>query len=294
MIDELRAIAIFAETVRQGSFRGAAKVLGLSPSVISHHVSALEKKVGNALIYRSTRKLSLTNEGEALYCHAIKMLEHAQTGLSKATPNRFEPMGKLTLSIPLVLSRSLFSQKIAHFVQQYPKLELVINSTDERQNIIEDGIDLAIRAGNMDDSNLKSKHIGYIQKKLVCSARYFNQQPTPKSPEDLSAWHWIKLAMLPNTRSLIDTEGEKISITYTSHVTVNSVDLMTEFCINGLGLATPPDFLVNKAIETGELIEVFPGWKVEPISLYAVWPGNVSLNSNARIFLDYLSIVLKI
>ena len=140
----------------------------------------------------------------------------------------------------------------------------------------------------MEDSNLKSKHIGYIQKKLVCAASYFKQQPTPKSPEDLSLWHWIKLAMLPNTRSLIDEEGEKISISYTSHVTVNSVDLMTEFCINGLGLATPPDFLVKSAIETGELIEVFPEWKVEPISLYAVWPENVSLNSNARIFLDYL------
>lgn len=288
MIDELRAIAIFAETVRQGSFRGASRVLGLSPSVISHHVSALEHKVGNALIYRSTRKLSLTNEGEVLFRHAIKMLEHAQTGLNEATPNTIEPKGKLSLSIPLVLSRSLLSQKIARFIQLYPKLELIINSTDERQNIIEEGLDLAIRAGKMDDSNLKSKHIGYIQKKLVCSPSYFKLQPKAKLPEDLSSWHWIKLTMLPNTRTLIDGEGGRKSISYSSHVTVNSVDLMTEFCINGLGLATPPDFLVNSAIEAGELIEVFPQWKVEPISLYAVWPDNVSLNSNARIFLDYL------
>lgn len=290
MIDDLRAIAIFAETIRQGSFRGAAKVLGLSPSVISHHVCALEKKIGNALIYRSTRKLSLTNEGEALYRHALQMLEHAQTGLSKATPSNIEPMGKLSLSIPLFLSRSIFSKKIANFIERYPKLELNINSTDERQNIIEKGIDLAIRAGKMDDSSLKTKHLGYIQKKLVCTPGYFRQQPTPKSPEDLSSWHWIKLAMISSTRSLVDKNGKKLTLSYKSQVTVNSVDLMTEFCKNGLGLATPPDFMVNKAIETGELIEVFPEWKVTPISLSAVWPENVSLNSNARIFLDHLFI----
>ena len=105
MIDELRAMAIFAETVKQGSFRGAAKVLHLSPSVISHHVSTLEKKVGTALIYRSTRKLSLTHEGEVLYKHASIMLEQAQTGLSKIIPDTLEPTGKLTITMPSVLSR---------------------------------------------------------------------------------------------------------------------------------------------------------------------------------------------
>lgn len=299
MIDDLRAIAIFAETVRQGSFRGAAKVLGLSPSVVSYHISQLEKHIGNALIYRSTRKISLTHEGETLYQHALDMLDAAQLGLSKVTPDNYQPSGKLLITLPSVLSHCAISEKIASFVKQHPQIDLNVLCTDTRQNLIEEGIDLAIRAGSMEDSALKSRCIGALQRRLVCSWDYW-QQATKESqsqclddkhltPKDLTHWQWIKLAMLPNSRSLTGPEGETVTIEFTSQTTVNNVELMTQFCRHGLGLATPPAFLVNKDIQAGTLVEVLPDWQVEPIPLYAVWPANVSINSNAKHFLNYLT-----
>ncbi len=295
MIDDLKAIAIFAETVRQGSFRGAANVLELSPSVVSYHVSQLEQRLGNALLYRSTRKLSLTHEGEILYQHALVMLNAAQTGLEQVTPEGAEPSGKLSISLPSVLSQSYISEKIATFALRYPKVELNIMSTDTRQHLIEEGIDLAIRIGEMGDSSLKAKRLGAIKRKLVCSRDFWQQQFESQnklddiSPSQLEDLQWIKLAMLPNSRTLIAPDGEKRNLRFNSQTTVNDVTLMTQLCKHGLGIATPPDYLIEQELTSGSMIELLPGWQVESIPFYGVWPANASINSNARHLLSYLA-----
>ena len=289
MIDDLRAIAIFAEMARQGSFRGAAKVLGLSPSVVSYHVSQLEKHVGTALVYRSTRKLSLTHEGEILYQHARDMLASASEGLSKISTENNEPGGKLTITLPSALTRAPINREIAEFCKLHRGIELHILYTDVRQDLIANGIDIAIRVGDMMDSSLKSKRIGQVERKLVCSPDYWTQQVEPNHPQDLASWHWIKLAMLPSSRSLINADKQSEQITFNSQVTVDNVEAMAQFCILGLGLATPPDFLVEEPLASGTLVEVLQEWRVEPIPLYAVWHANASGNSNIRRLLNYLN-----
>jgi len=289
MIDELRAIAIFAETIKQGSFRGAAKSLNLSPSVVSYHVTQLEQRVGTALIYRSTRKLSLTHEGKVLYQHAIDMLYSAQQGLDKVVSNSGMATGKLTITIPSGLTRAPFNQKIAEFSKLNPGIELHISYTDTRLDLIEKGIDLAVRIGNMADSSLKSKRIGQIERRLVCSAEYWDQQQEPVHPQDLVSWNWIKLEMLPNHRTLLKAEHPPFQVNFNSRICVNSVEAMAQLCIHGLGLATPPDFLVEQGLGTGKLVEVLSEWRVEAIPLFAVWPNNVSDNSNTRCLLNHLT-----
>ena len=289
MIDDLRAIAIFAEMARQGSFRGAAKVLGLSPSVVSYHVSQLENHVGTALVYRSTRKLSLTHEGEILYQHARDMLTSAREGLSKVSTDNNEPSGKLTVTLPSALTRAPVNYEIAEFCKQHRGIDVHILYTDVRQDLIANGIDIALRVGDMEDSSLKSKRIGQVERKLVCAPDYSAQQAEPKHPQDLESWHWIKLAMLPSSRSLINKDKQSEQITFSSHLTVDNVEAMTQFCILGLGLATPPDFLVEEPLISGTLVEVLQEWQVAPIPLYAVWHANASDNSNIRRLLNFLN-----
>ncbi len=288
MIDDLRAMAIFAETVRQGSFRGAAKVLRLSPSVVSYHITQLEKRLGLALIYRSTRKLSLTHDGRVLYQHALEMLSAAEQGLSQVSSSQSEPRGELVVTLPSGLVRDPISQRIAEFAKQYQGIELTVLYTDVTQDLIAGGIDIAFRAGDLEDSALKSKRIGTIERKLVCSAEYWALQKTPSHPQELADWDWIRLAMLPNHRTLVAANQQSATITYGSRVIVDSVEAMTQFCIFGLGLASPPDYLVDEAIEAGILVEVLPAWRMAPMPLYAVWPANVSDSSNSRRLLNYL------
>jgi len=288
MIDELRSMAIFAETIKQGSFRGAAKELKLSPSVVSYQVTQLEKFVGATLIYRSTRNLSLTSEGRVLYQYSLNMIKAAKQGLSQVTSEKQELRGTLTLTLPSALIKSEISQKIAKFCKLHPNLNLKLFYSDSRQNLIHKGIDLAFRAGQMDNSNLICKRIGNINRKLVCSYDYWKEKQQPTSPPDLAKLNWIKLDMLPNYRTLINSHGEKSDINFESTVSVNSVEAMTQLCISGVGVATPPDFLINNEIENNLLVELLPSWQVEPIPLYAVWPNHNFQSSSAQRLLDYL------
>jgi DNA-binding transcriptional LysR family regulator len=288
MIDDLRSMAIFAETVRLGSFRAAAQSLELSPSVVSYHISQLEQRLGNALLYRSTRSLKLTHEGEQLFESAEQMLELAREGLEKVQPQSGSPSGRLKLALPSVLIRSPWTRKVADFARRYPDIELQISSTDERQNIVQEGVDLAFRIGTMEDSAIKFRRLGNIERKLVCSADYYRQHTTPKTPRDLSEWQWIRLSMLPRERTLKTPGRKAVTVQFKNCVSVNSVELMTQFCRFGLGVATPPSFLVEAAINEGELVELLPGWSVDPIPVYAVWPENVSAHSNAKLLLKYL------
>ncbi|MBD1581103.1 LysR family transcriptional regulator [Pseudoalteromonas sp. S16_S37] len=289
MIDELRALAIFAETVKQGSFRSAALSLQLSPSVVSYQVSGLEKRLGVALLYRSTRKLSLTNEGEKLYQHAQAMLTAAQTGLSEINQNHQQLKGKLTISLPTALIKAPITQYLAQFSKQFPKVTLNVQYKDERSDLIYEGIDLAVRAGYLPSSNLKSRRLGVIKRLMVCSSSYFGAKAAPKHIRDLADWNWISLAMLPHNRNVFNERGETFQIKYQSNVTVNSIEAMTELCLQGLGVATPPDYLVKDYIEQQKMVHLFPKWQVEDIPLYAVWPNNVPQQGLVKCLLDYIA-----
>lgn len=289
MINDLRAIAIFAELVRQGSFRRAAKVLALSPSVVSYHVTQLEQRLGVALIYRSTRKISLSHEGETLYRHAEEMLAAAQRGLGQISDLSDEPSGRLTVTLPSALTRAPMTHRIGEFSRLYPGIELQILYSDRTRDLIAEGLDLAIRAGDLADSSLKSRRIGQIQRRLVCAPTCVAAYPAPQHPRDLHNWEWIRLAMLPARRTLLGPNGESETVEYSGRLSVDSVEAMTQFCLQGLGLATPPDHMVETSLQNGELVEVLPGWRVEPVPLHALWPANAAPGGNSRRLVDFLS-----
>ena len=202
MIDDLKSIAIFATVIEQGSFRGAARKLNLSPSVISYHIAELEKKLDTALLYRSTRKLSLTSQGEALQKVSKNMLEIVEEGLLSITEQSDTLRGKITISLPTALTRSDYTRALASFCQRHPHLEVNILYSDVFENLIEKSIDLAIRVGTLPSSDLKSRRLGQITRRLVCT-KQFEAQYTPISqPHALSQVPWIKLTSLPAKRTL--------------------------------------------------------------------------------------------
>jgi DNA-binding transcriptional LysR family regulator len=288
MIDDLRALAIFAETIRHKSFRAAARGLNLSPSVVSYHVAQLEKRVGTPLLYRTTRKISLTHEGEILYAHAVDMLAAARQGLEEISSDDSDPCGRMSIMLPSVLIRSPLHQRIAEACRKYARIEFHIQYTDIRQHLVADGIDLAVFIGDMADSSLKSKRVGTLMRKLACSPDYAAKHQPARHPEDLNSWDWIQLEMLP-ARRMVRKKGEKYEINYSGHVHVDNVEAMTRFCLSGLGVATPPDFLVDTAIQDQRLVELIPDWQVDPLPLVAVWAGNVATNRHTRRILSYLS-----
>lgn len=287
MIDELRALAIFAKVVEAGSFRAAATELKLSPSVVSHHIAQLEERLGVALLYRSTRRLSLTHDGEKLFKNAAAMLSAAEKGLNSIAYHATEPTGKLNLTLPAMLTKNPLIDDIAAFAKAFPKVALSIRFSDVQQDLIREGIDLAIRIGNLKDSGLKSKRFFIMTRKLVAAPSLMNEHKTPQRPQDLVKWEWIGLKMRADTKTLIN-KGKKFIIHFEPRIIVDSMDAVCQLAIAGVGLATPPSFLVTTDIRDGQLVEPLPHWQPESIPVYFVWPPNTSKESLTYRFMAFL------
>ena len=288
MIDDLRAITLFVQTVERGSFKKCADYFGMSPSLVSQQISQLEKKYATTLLYRSTRKLSLTPEGRAFFDQAQPMVKSAHDALSVLSHQTSHPSGDLTLSLPAGLIKSPLSDKIARFSKDYPDIKLDIQYSDARIDLIEQGIDLAIRVGKMQDSALKSKKIMTIRRRMVCTKDYFAKHSSPAHGNDLADWDWIKMKMMPPYRILFDPTGNAHKIGFEARITVDNVEAMCHFTRCGLGLSTPPDYLVLDDLANGELIEVLPNWTAAPMDVYAVWPENNVRRKLTGLLLDHI------
>lgn len=289
MFDELRAIAIFAKSVETGSFRGCAQALRLSPSVVSHHIAQLEQKLGLTLLYRSTRKMSLTAEGAQLYQASKKMLEAIESGLDAILPAAESPSGTLKVSIPSILVRSGLMEKIGKFCLELPHVKLYLNFTDKIVDLIEEKFDVGVRIGMLKKSGLRAKKIFSFGRKLVCSPSFFAQQTKAQKPQDLSTWRWIGIEMLPLSRQFSNNVGKSIVVNYQANLICDSVDAACRLAIAGAGLSSPPDFLVKKDISEGKLVEVLPEWHMEPLNVYVIWPQKLLKNNLAARFRNSLT-----
>lgn len=292
MIDELRPLAIFAKVVEAGSFRAAAALLQLSPSVVSHHISELEKRLDVALLYRSTRKFSLTYEGERLFTHAKAMLIAAEAGLSQVAYKALEPSGKLHLTLPAMLARAPILKAIADFAKHNPKVSLQMNFTDRVQDIISEGIDIAIRIGSLKDSSLKSKRLYNMERSLVAAPSFIKANKPIKNPQDLIGLDWIGLKMRSNTKELVSTGAKKFVIDFEPKIVTDSMEAVCQLSISGLGLATPPAFLIEEDVLKKRLVKPLVSWAPEPIPVYAVWPNNVSKESLTYRLITFLEAAL--
>jgi len=289
MIEDLRAMTLYVRTVEMGSFRGCADSFNLSPSVVSHHISQLEKKYGITLLYRSTRKLSQTHEGHAFYKFASQMVASASDALNVLNGETVTPFGKLTVSLPAGLAGSEFMKKISDFIKIYPQIKVSLILTDQQVDLIAQGIDIALRTGVLKDSSLKTRAIGMVKRTLVCTPEYYATQEEPKHPSDLSSWDWVRLKMLPAQRNFHHETQGICEVPYASRLEVDSVEAMYQMTRNGLGLSSPPDFMVAADIAQGRLIEVLPDWHMTSKKVSAVWPANVAQESLTMRFLNFMT-----
>lgn len=290
MIDQLRAIAIFREVVDTGSFRAAAKSLKLSPSVVSHHVSQLEQQLGTALLYRSTRKISLTDDGDKLFVASQKMAEAVNQALRDISVTADQLSGRLRLAVPgNMFERPPFIDHVIAFARQHPKVQLAINFSDQRVELIGSELDLAIRSGWLENSQYKARRLYDMDHVIIAAPAYLAGKRSPKTVDDLGKFTWIKLLQLPINRQLTNHHGRLPKINPPIAMEVDGVVAMCQMVKSGLGLAAVPKHVVEDELRDGSLVALSPGWSLKPISVYAVWPNNVSEDSLTLRFVRFLA-----
>lgn len=289
MLDHLKELAIFAKTVECGSFRAAARALAVSPSVLSHHVSELERGLGLALMYRTTRRLALTPDGEQLFEAAREMLAAAQRGLDIASGRSETPSGTLRLTAPAMLAETTFSRDLAAFSLAHPKVRLEVAFSEQRSDLLRDRLDLALRIGPLDDSALVVRKLGEMTRVLVAAPRYVDKREPPRRLGDLQGWDIIQLsARRPELTLTPPGKKAPSTLAFTPRIAVDSAVAMREMAVAGLGVAALPELLVRRELRQGRLVQVLGEWTMPLLAVHAVWPRNSQRPGLTIRFLDFI------
>lgn len=289
MIDKLRSIAVFATVVDQGTFKAAAKHLGLAPSRVSETVSDLEKYLGVTLLYRSTRQLSLTHEGRTLHGKAQEMMRAAESGLDAINPASSEPTGELRVTAPAFVTQTGLMDAFAAFTDAHPRVSLQFDFTDHPRDLIRDGFDVAIRAGWLEDSDLLARNLGHVERVLVASPGYVAARTVPSHPRDLEDWDWVRFSMRADQTPLTAADGTVETVKGQSTLTVNSADALYEFATRGRGVTAIPESLAQRGLDRGELVQLLPNWTLKPLGLHAVWPNQSRRENLTLSFVRHLA-----
>ncbi len=271
--DRLKSLSIFADVVRAGGFREAARSLGMTPSAASYHVKALEKELGTALLYRSTRKIALTEAGAELFNAALVMVDAAAAGFQAARQIEAGLSGRLKIAITSSLAHSFLTKTIVRFHAENPNVHLDLVYADRMEDLVGDRFDLALRAGRMVDSALKCRLIWNMPRMLVCAPGFLRTHRRIKSPEDLHDVPWIKFAKLDPSRKFTGADGKEIMVKQAGMLTVNSIEAMVDLTVQGAAVSSPPAHYVSGAVTSGALVQLLPDWALDSMPVHAVWPS---------------------
>lgn len=289
MIDYLRHMAIFVRVIDDGSFRAAAKTLNLAPSRISQTVSDLEVRLGVTLLHRSTRKLSLTNEGRIFYARIVDMLHSAEQGLNELNSLSDVPVGAIRVSLPAFLTGSEITRSIAEFIRLYRQVNVSVSYTDHPVGLLEEGFDLNIRMGWLDDSAMMSRKLGEYERVLVAGAEYASTHPVPEHPADLEAWDWIKYEHRGSQVEFTSIDQDRVKIVGKSQLQVDSIEALFQFTQHNVGVTVLPKYRVENGLQSGELIQLLPAWKLRALGCYAVWPDRTRRESLVLLLVRFLA-----
>lgn len=286
MLDKLRSMAVFVRVVEAGSFRLAAERLELSASVVSHHITQLESELGVRLLYRSTRHVALTDQGAQFYEDCRTMVEAAEGALSGLRGD--EMRGRLWVVAPTPLSVGPFVSDVAEFCRRYPEVEFRIEFDDSPRNLIQEGIDVAIRFGEQKSSSLVARPLLSGKPQHYVSPAYIAAHGTIETLDQLRRAHWITLGNVEQDIQVTGPDGQVEVIEMRRRVSVNSVVALHELTLAGIGVAQLPPMMVQAHITAGQLVEVLPDWQCEDNLCYAVFPSRAMPNALSRRFVDFI------
>ncbi|UUC49173.1 LysR family transcriptional regulator [Pseudomonas citronellolis] len=288
-MDSLNGLRVFLQVAETLSFAQAARLLGLSASAVGKSVARLEERLGVRLFHRSTRSLSLSNEGLLFLERCRRVLDElaaAEQELAQATQ---QARGRLKISMPLV--SGLFPQVLPEFMRCYPRIQLDIDFTDRLVDVIEEGFDLVVRSGELRDSRLKARSLGDFHLLLVAAPAYLRQYGTPRRPADL-AGHLCLHYRFPSTGKLqkwpLRLAPGEAEPRLDGGLTCNTADTLISVAGQGMGIACLPDFAVRGALADGSLVQVLAEHTEHQGSFHALWPAGRRMPLKLRVFLDFL------
>jgi DNA-binding transcriptional LysR family regulator len=286
-MDRVTSIMTFVKVVDTGGFATAARALDLSPSVVTNHVQALEERLGVRLLNRTTRKVNLTEVGQAYYERCVRILAELEEADHLAEALQLKPRGALRLNTSPAIPQ-IIAPVIASYVAQYPEVSVEIASTARMVDIVEEGFDLAIRAHPMPDSSLIVRRLASYHM-VVCGAPdYFARRGTPERPQDLANHNCMYFGYAAwETHEWRFTHGDgDQAVSISGNLKVNNVDSLRLAAVLGQGLIYLPSFMLADEFESGRLVSVLTQFAAPEMPINAIYPHRQFVPSKVRSFID--------
>ncbi len=290
-VEHLKGITAFVQAADAGGFTLAAERLGLSKSGIAKSVARLEERLGIRLFNRTTRRFVLTVEGQAFYESCVRVLAELESAEAVLTAHRLRPRGRLRVDLPVVFGRRWVVPILIDIGERYPDLSLEVSLTDRRIDLIEEGIDLVIRIGDLEDSTtLVTRRLGIQQSVLCASAAYLKERGCPTSLDDLDAHSCIVFGRGGQTLPwwFLNPRGEPFAKMVAGRLSFNHSDAICDAALAGRGIALLSTWLIADYLREGRLVTVLPDIATRGFPIHALWPHARQMSPKIRVVVDEL------
>lgn len=289
-MDTLQSMRLFTRSIELGSFSAVARAEQITQPTVSKIIAALEKSLGVRLIERTTTSLTPTEEGRRFYQRCTQLIEEYVEVVADVRGQAQQLAGTLCVSAPLGLGELRLNELVMEFLASHPKIEVELILNDRMVDLVEEGVDLAIRLGNRLPPNAVARNVASSPRVLVASPGYIKRTPRIRRPQDLASHQYIRFARLgsgPNVEFTMDTE--KVVVAVAGRYRVNSSLALRQCFLEGIGLGSAPAWLVQDLIDKGQLVRILPKWTQPPQPIHLVYPSRRYQPLRTRAFLQYMS-----
>jgi DNA-binding transcriptional LysR family regulator len=286
-MDRIDAMQAFVAVADLQGFAPAARKLGLSPSGVTRSIAALEERLGARLLQRTTRKVALTDVGMRYLERVRRILADIEEAESSAEGERTRPSGRLVVSAPIGFGRLHVSPVMSKYLARYAEVSGELRLSDRVINLVEDGVDLAVRIGHLPDSTLVARHVGEMRRMVVASNAYLKRRGEPKTPEAITSHDTIQFGAAPDWRFVED--GREIRLAPTPRLSTNSFDAAIQYAEQGGGLTRVMAYQAEQSLKQGRLKIVLAKFEQPALPIHIVYPTSRLLSAKVRAFIDLVT-----
>lgn len=287
---QLYRMLVFATVVEQGSLTAAADVLGVSRSMISQHVKHLEQRLSLTLLHRTTRKISLSDDGQHFYHYCAELLQLAKQAEAVAIPQDHQLQGSLKISVPVCFGEHRLIPLLGLFHQSYPNIRLTVQLDDRHPHLQEQHLDIAINTSTHKERDNEAIVLSPFEEYLVASQHYISHHGTPLHPDNLTHHQWIMLggSYVPKACHFTNTDNEHFALNITPFINCNTHNGIIALATQGLGIAVLADYLIEEKLASGELIRLLPEYRLTRGELVLNHPYQDSIPPRVKVFLTFI------
>jgi DNA-binding transcriptional LysR family regulator len=294
-MDKLNAMAVFVRVIERGSFTAVAQELQTTQPTISKLIRALETELGGKLIARSTRHLSLTDEGTRYYEQCREILAAVDTAEHSFLSGRERVAGLLRVGSSVSFGRLQIASRLADFLQRYPQVQIDLQLSDQNQDLVSEGLDVTFRIGDLNDSSLIARHVGTTQRITVASPEYLARHGTPATPQALSEHNCLLFNLLATQNQWrYDKDQQQHVVRITGNAQSNSSEAIREMVLAGLGIAMSPVWLFSDDLKAGRVVAILQAYTPQSLPVYALSPANRRQSARVRALIDYMAEALAV